>query len=186
MADIKAKDIAVAQSIASSDLILGSSIAGTTANVRVDTLGNHILKNINQSDIGNVSTISFLSDLKKRVTRRGIFNERIITESPNAYYKHPTPIVLSTPSILLIEYLWEYDKPVAVGLSPYQEIANTMHFFLFTSKDMISPKPYSSSHQPTFLRTIGYVPNGTYYIYTMTETATTGSRVTITKLLELY
>lgn len=186
MADIKAKDIAVAQSVAASDLILGSSINETTANVRVDTLGNYILQNINQSDIGNVSTIAFLSDLKTRFSRRVIFNEKIVTESPNEYYKHPTPIVLSKPSIISMDYDWTDDKPVAVGLSSYQEVTNSMNFKIYMSKDMISPKPYSSSHQPSILRATGYVEAGTYYIYIVSGTVTSGSKVIITKLAEFY
>ena len=186
MADIKAKDIAVAQSIASSDLILGSSIAGTTANVRVDTLGNYILKNINQSDIGNVSTISFLSDLKTRFSKSVIFSERITTESPNVYYKCPTPIFLSKPSILLLDYEWSSDSPVAVGLSANSSVTNTMSFWIYMSKDMISPKPYSNTYSPGALRPFGYVPAGTYYVYIASGSSTGGSKVTVTKIAELY
>lgn len=61
MADIKAKDIAVAQSITSSDLLLGSSIAGTTANVTVETVGKYILKQLNISELSNDSVVNFLN-----------------------------------------------------------------------------------------------------------------------------
>jgi hypothetical protein len=186
MADIKAKDIAVAQSIASSDLILGSSIAGTTANVRVDTLGNYILKNIKQSDIGNVPTISFLSDLKTRFSIRQIWRETIITESPDVYYKCPTLIVLSKPSILFISYEWSADRPLAVGLSPNPEIKKSMSFYIYMSKDMISPKPYSDQYTPGALRAMGYAPAGTYYLYVASGNVSTGSPVTVTKIAELY
>jgi hypothetical protein len=56
MADIKAKDIAVAQSVAANDLILGSSIAGTTANVTVETVGKYIIEQLNLSSLdGTIS-----------------------------------------------------------------------------------------------------------------------------------
>lgn len=186
MADIKAKDISVAQSIASSDLILGSSIAGTTANVRVDTLGNYILKNINQSDIGNVSTISFLSDLKTRFSKSQIMRERITTESPNVYYKCPTPIVLSKPSILLLQYEWAADAPIAIGLSNRTEVSETMGFYIFMSKDMISPKPYSNRYSPGFLSVTGYAPVGTHYVYVASNSVSSGSMVIVSKIAEFY
>lgn len=186
MADIKAKDIAVAQSVGANDLILGSSINETTANVRVDTLGNYILQNINQSDIGNVSTIDFLSDLKTRFSISRIMRERIITESPNVYFKHPTPIVLNKPSILVIDYEWSADNPIAVGLSQDTSVTGTMSFYIYMSKDMISPKPYSNQYNPGSLRVMGYAPAGTYYLYVASGTVTTGSQVTITKIAELY
>ena len=67
MADIKAKDIAIAQSIASSDLILGSSIAGTTANVKVETIGNFILNNFPKSDLGNQSILPYVKNIQNKM-----------------------------------------------------------------------------------------------------------------------
>lgn len=64
MADIKAKDISVAQSIASSDLILGSSIAGTTANVKVDTLGKYIIDTLPVASLENVPVSELINDIK--------------------------------------------------------------------------------------------------------------------------
>lgn len=63
MADIKAKDISVAQSIASNDLILGSSIAGTTANVTVETLENHATNIKTYSSINNKTISAAINDL---------------------------------------------------------------------------------------------------------------------------
>lgn len=63
MADIKAKDIAVAQSIASSDLILGSSINGTTANVLVETLENHTINTKTYQSLGGATVSAVLSNL---------------------------------------------------------------------------------------------------------------------------
>lgn len=66
MADIKAKDISVAQSIAASDLILGSSIAGTTANVTVETVGKYIIEQLNLSSLNN--TVSeYVRKLSSRI-----------------------------------------------------------------------------------------------------------------------
>ena len=75
MADIKAKDISVAQSITSSDLILGSSIAGTTANVTVDTLGKYIINILPFTSIGNVSVSTQIINIKsKQVTTRNAYD----------------------------------------------------------------------------------------------------------------
>jgi hypothetical protein len=63
MADIKAKDIAVAESIASSDLILGSSINGTTANVTVETLENHAINTKTYSSLNNLSVQEYCNFL---------------------------------------------------------------------------------------------------------------------------
>lgn len=67
MADIKAKDISVAQSIASSDLILGSSIAGTTANVTVDTLGKYIIDTLPVASLGNVPVSTLINNLQNTI-----------------------------------------------------------------------------------------------------------------------
>jgi hypothetical protein len=75
MADIKAKDISVAQSVGANDLILGSSIAGTTANVKVDTLGKYIIDTLPFASIGNVSVSSLLNNIKsKQVTTYNVYN----------------------------------------------------------------------------------------------------------------
>lgn len=88
MADIKAKDIAVAQSVAASDLILGSSIADTTANVRVDTLGNYIINNLSQSNIGNVSVSTAIATINNRLTKtvrvmQGLGKNIVFTKTNN-------------------------------------------------------------------------------------------------------
>jgi hypothetical protein len=57
MADIKAKDIAIASSVASNDLILGSSIAGTTANVTVETVGKYIINQLNLASLSNQTVL---------------------------------------------------------------------------------------------------------------------------------
>lgn len=67
MADIKAKDIAVAQSVAASDLILGSSINETTANVTVETVGKYIIEQLNISSL-NGTISDYVKNLASRLT----------------------------------------------------------------------------------------------------------------------
>jgi hypothetical protein len=75
MADIKAKDISVAQSVGANDLILGSSIAGTTANVKVYTLGKYIVYTLPLASIGNVSASTQINNIKsKQVTTKDTYS----------------------------------------------------------------------------------------------------------------
>lgn len=67
MADIKAKDISVAQSIASSDLILGSSINETTANVTVETVGKYIIEQLNIPSL-NGAISEYVLNLASKLT----------------------------------------------------------------------------------------------------------------------
>jgi hypothetical protein len=67
MADIKAKDISVAQSVGANDLILGSSIAGTTANVRVDTLGNYLINTLTYSSLSNDTISNSINNINSKL-----------------------------------------------------------------------------------------------------------------------
>ena len=88
MGDIKAKDLNTAGSVAAGDKILGSSINGTTANVRVDTLGNYIINNLNQSNIGNVSVSTAIESINNRLIRtvrliQGLGKNIVFTKTNN-------------------------------------------------------------------------------------------------------
>lgn len=80
MADIKAKDIAVAQSVGANDLILGSSIAGTTANVRVDTIGNHLINSLTYNSLNNKTLAQIINELEAK------YNTTTIDIEPDRQY----------------------------------------------------------------------------------------------------
>jgi hypothetical protein len=121
MADIKAKDISVAQSITSSDLILGSSIAGTTANVTVETVGEYIIKQLNLPTLPQGNVESCLLNLNNYINNiRKIYSvkERVPAPSSSWFY---TGVNIEVPSnrIYLVwgESQWTSDAPKGIALS---------------------------------------------------------------------
>lgn len=122
MADIKAKDIAVAQSIASSDLILGSSINETTANIRVDTLGNFLINNLPIANLGNASVSSNISQIKNSIrnilTKHSINYKRQCSAAGEFKYMD---ISFTVPDnhiyIIEAQSIWNYTRCDGIGLS---------------------------------------------------------------------
>jgi hypothetical protein len=135
MADIKAKDIAVAQSIASSDLILGSSIAGTTANVKVDTLGKYIVDTLPFASIGNVSVSTQINNIKsKQVTTKDTYS----VLGKNMYvYKYGNFVHIESPYDMKMEINERIEYTIITLPTKYRPPLRVYGDFrnLFTSND---------------------------------------------------
>lgn len=121
MADIKAKDISVAQSIASSDLILGSSIAGTTANVTVETVGKYIIEQLNLSSL-NDTVSEYVRKLSSRIQKlTKIQNVSVSFTGTQSSEWEYTGLSLTVPSnhVYIVWGLggWEETTPKGFGLS---------------------------------------------------------------------
>lgn len=122
MADIKAKDIAVAQSIASSDLILGSSINETTANIRVDTLGDYLINNLPIATIGNKSVATNITQIKNSIrnilTKNSIKYQRQCSTADEFKYMDISFTVPNNHIYIIEAYsIWNYTRCDGIGLS---------------------------------------------------------------------
>jgi hypothetical protein len=180
MADIKAKDIAIASSVASNDLILGSSIAGTTANVTVETVGNFILNNFPKSDLGNQSILPYAKDIHNKLKVETIFNQEVSAESANVY-SNVGQIRLTTPSFLFMQYSWGNSLPLGILLSWDQSASgNTFSPVLF-GKNLSA----ETGKNPGSIYCSGFVPAGTFYIFVKAAN-TAKSNVMIQKVTEMY
>ena len=142
MADIKAKDISVAQSVSANDLILGSSIAGTTANIKVDVLGAFIA-NIQQfSTIGGKTLLQNLSSINKFIS-----DFKNIKRTPTVSFENTTVnweytgsnITLSSNKLYIIwaETKFMHDRPQGIGISDSMSQAN----FIASAEVEVDPNP---------------------------------------------
>lgn len=182
MADIKAKDISVAQSIAASDLILGSSIAGTTANVRVDTLGNCILNNLPQSDLGNQPILQYTKSMRDKLKPVTIVNQNFAPSEENVY-SNVGAFTLTAPTLLYIKYDWGNAKPLGIAISdrPTPTSNNLLTPLIMAEYATLGSGIISGSIMAT-----GFIENaGTYYIFIKSST-TGSSKVIVKKLIEFY
>ena len=167
MADIKAKDISIAQSIASSDLILGSSIAGTTANVTVETVGNYLINNLPIANLGNASVSSNILRIKDSIRdiqnlHSTMYQRRSLANNEWKYMD--ISITVPQNHIYLIEAVTTYQntRPYGIALShsntrfdPYIFNDNTSNwsrinsgvclsfgsetFYIWAKRDFVSP-----------------------------------------------
>ena len=181
MADIKAKDIAVAQSVAASDLILGSSIAGTTSNVTVETVGNCILNNLPQSDLGNQSILQYTKSMSDKLKPVTIVNQEFAPSEANVY-SNVGAFTLTAPTLLYIKYEWGASKPLGIAISdrPTPTANNVL-----TPQIMAEYVSLGSNIITGGIMATGFIEKaGTYYIFI--KSSTTGlSTVIVKKLIEL-
>lgn len=181
MADIKAKDISVAQSIASSDLILGSSIAGTTANVKVETIGNFILNNFPKSDLGNQSILPYVKNIQNKINRVSIINKYYNSPEPNVY-SNVDSFTLNAPTLLYIKYVWGSSQPLGIAITDYPAPSGQHNEFTPIIKAEYSNLLPNSIAGAIY--TIGFIENpGTYYVC-VKASSSQSSRVAIEKLIE--
>lgn len=180
MADIKAKDIAIASSIASNDLILGSSIAGTTANVTVETVGNFILNNFPKSDLGNQSILPYAKDIHDKLKVETLFRQNVAAAQANVYSR-VGQIQLTTPSFLHIEYYWGEAAPLGVILAYEQSLSESIFSPVIFGE---LPRDSTGKYAGT-LFVNGYAPAGTLNIFVKALT-TGGNDLLIQKVAEVY
>ena len=185
MADIKAKDIAVAQSIAANDLILGSSIAGTTANVTVETLGNHINKNITYSEISNKSVIQYLQNNSLKLSEKRLFYYNNFSAGvASELVKVPETITLTKHSIINVTYGWNDERPMFIGISPNATISSTLTFIDWEASELL--RNYTNKI-PTQLYLSTVLSPGTYYVYIKAgNVSSNGSPIECKKIAEFY
>lgn len=116
MADIKAKDISVAQSVGASDLILGSSIAGTTANVKVETVGKYIIDQLSLPSLNNSTVANRISQLLGKISISSI-ETRYQAQSLDWEY---TGLSITVPNnhIYLVQGQtgWSSAEPIGLGI----------------------------------------------------------------------
>jgi hypothetical protein len=183
MADIKAKDISVAQSITSSDLILGSSINGTTANVTVETVGNFILNNFPKSDLENQSILPYTKNIHDKIKQRYILNKAANPEEANVY-SNVASFTLSAPTLVYIKYEYRNNKPLGIFVSDAIDTERVITpLIMATYQDVISGKVNGS------IAATGYLERaGTYYVYIKSSNAnvTVEPSIYVKKLIEFY
>ncbi len=182
MADIKAKDIAVAQSIASSDLILGSSINGTTANVTVETVGNCILTNLPKADLGNQSILPYVKSIHDKLKPVVIINQEFTPAEANVY-SNVGAFTLNAPTLLHIRFNWKNAKPlgIAVTNSPSPTSNNILSPLIMAEYATLGSNLLSGE-----LNATGFLEKaGTYYIFIKASTKSS-SQVIVKKLIEFY
>lgn len=158
MADIKAKDISVAQSVSANDLILGSSIAGTTANIKVDVLGAFIANTQQFSTIGGKTLLQNLSSINKFIS-----DFKNIKRTPTVLYENTTinweytgsNITLSSNKLYIIwaETSFMHDRPQGLGISDSMSQAN----FITMAEAEEDPNP-----KARIIRTFPTIINGEY------------------------
>jgi hypothetical protein len=182
MADIKAKDISVAQSVTSSDLILGASIAGTTANVTVETIGNCILNNLQKSELGNQSILPYTKNIHDKIKPVTIINQKFSPAEANVY-SNVGAFTLNAPTLLYIRYEWGDAKPLGIAISDRSSPAsnNVLTPLIMAEYETIGSQTISGAINAT-----GFIENaGTYYIFIKSSIAN-ASKVIVKKILEFY
>jgi hypothetical protein len=181
MADIKAKDISVAQSIASSDLILGSSIAGTTANVKVETVGNFILNNFPKSDLGNQSILPYVKNIQNKIKRVSIISKNYNSPEPNVY-SNVDSFTLNAPTLLYIKYAWSSAQPLGIAITNSPAPSGGHNELTPIIKAEYSNLLPNSIAGAIFVT--GFIENpGTYYVF-IKAASSQPSKVVIEKLIE--
>jgi hypothetical protein len=183
MADIKAKDIAIASSVASNDLILGSSIAGTTANVTVETVGNFILNNFPKSDLGNQSILPYTKNIHDKIKQSNILSKAAAPKEKNVY-SNVASFTLSAPTLVYIKYEWVISTPKGIFVSDGIDTGNIVTpLIMATYQEVISGKMNG------YISATGYLERaGTYYVYIKSDSTNVPEQpsIYVKKLIEFY
>jgi hypothetical protein len=122
MADIKAKDISVAQSVGASDLILGSSIAGTTANVTIETVGKYIIEQLNLSALSNTNVSNYIINLQSQINnikrKKNVYGE-FFSGNSNVYEYTGVSLTIPAGHVYIVEAVtsWKRSRPTGIALS---------------------------------------------------------------------